>query len=103
MKKKNVKELHHAQVQPHVMGATVTPHGVTFRVWAPNAQSVFITGDFNNWKPYETSLVPEDGGCWAVHIDTAKAGDEYKYVIVNGDQHLHRNDPYARAVTHSIY
>jgi len=102
MKKKNGKKAAATQVQTHQMGATVTPKGVSFRVWAPHAQSVFVTGDFNDWKPYETSMVPEDGGCWAVHVDTAKPGHEYKYVIVNGEQHLYRNDPYARAVTHSV-
>ena len=102
MKKKNRKALDTAHVQPHAMGATVTPQGVTFRVWAPNAQSVFLTGDFNKWKPYETSMLPEEGGYWAIHVEEAKTGDEYKYVIVNGEQHLHRNDPYARAVTNSV-
>ncbi|HOY05259.1 MAG TPA: alpha-amylase family glycosyl hydrolase [Saprospiraceae bacterium] len=102
MKKKNGKKAAATQVQTHQMGATVTPKGVSFRVWAPHAQSVFVTGDFNDWKPYETSMIPEDGGCWAVHVDTAKPGHEYKYVIVNGEQHLYRNDPYARAVTHSV-
>ena len=101
MKKKNGKKAA-TQVQTHQMGATVTSKGVSFRVWAPHAQSVFVTGDFNDWKPYETSMVPEGDGCWAVHVDAAKPGDEYKYVIVNGEQHLHRNDPYARAVTHSV-
>ncbi len=29
------------------MGATPTAEGVTFRVWAPHAEKVYVTGTFN--------------------------------------------------------
>ncbi|HSO28222.1 MAG TPA: alpha-amylase family glycosyl hydrolase, partial [Anaerolineales bacterium] len=45
---------------------------------------------------------PEGNGYWARRVAAAQTGDEYKYVIVNGDQTLERNDPYARALTNSI-
>ena len=31
------------------LGAHVTDGGVTFRVWAPGARNVYVTGDFNGW------------------------------------------------------
>lgn len=83
------------------MGATPHTGGVFFRVWAPHANSVFVMGDFNDWKPFDISMLPQEGGEWAINVEQAKAGDEYKYVIKNGDLELHRNDPYARALTHS--
>ncbi len=84
------------------MGATPYAGGVFFRVWAPHAESVFVTGSFNDWMPYATSLLPLEGGQWAVNVDEAKPGDEYKFVLKNGDLELYRNDPYAREVTNSV-
>src|ERR1039458_3565538 len=33
--------------------------GVTFRVWAPNATSVYLPGNFNNWSTGTTHLTQE--------------------------------------------
>lgn len=87
--------------QMHKFGSTLHEKGVFFRVWAPNAESVFLTGTFNNWDSFNTSMLPEDDGSWGINIDNAKAGDEYKFIIKNGDKTLYRNDPYAREVTNS--
>ncbi len=84
------------------MGATPHENGVFFRVWAPHAQSVFLTGSFNDWKHYETSMLPQDGGQWAINVENAKPGDEYKFLFKNGDSEFFRNDPYAKAVTNSV-
>lgn len=83
------------QVVTHEMGATLTPEGVAFRVWAPNAGAVGVAGTFNDWKPQP--LEPEENGHWYGFVPEAKAGDEYKFQI--GD--LMRNDPYAREMTNS--
>jgi 1,4-alpha-glucan branching enzyme len=83
------------------MGAVVHKGGVAFRVWAPNAQAVFVKGDFNNWSDDATPLTTEENGYWYADVAPAKAGQEYKFVIVNGEQKLERIDPYARQVTSS--
>ncbi len=70
--------------------------GVTFRVWAPNASSVAVRGDFNGWG--QTPLFDEGNGLWARDIPAARAGQEYQYFI-NGQ--LWRRDPRARQVTGS--
>ena len=87
--------------QMHKFGSTLHEKGVFFRVWAPNAESVFLTGTFNNWDSFNTSMLPQDDGSWSINVDNAKAGDEYKFIIKNGDKTLYRNDPYAREVTNS--
>lgn len=84
------------------MGATVQKIGVTFRVWAPHAHQVYVVGSFNNWNETSHAMEPEDGGKWALHVDEARVGDEYRYLIENGDQKLSRIDPYTREVTNSV-
>jgi 1,4-alpha-glucan branching enzyme len=69
--------------------------GVMFRVWAPNASSVEVVGDFNGWQ-YGTHLVSEGNGDWSLDVDGARAGQEFKYVI---DGSRWRKDPRSRWVT----
>lgn len=84
------------------MGAVVHDGGVTFRVWAPHADSVSVVGDFNDWDPAATPLAPEGNGHWAVDVPVAKPGDEYKYHLVNGEASFDRIDPQAARVTNSV-
>lgn len=74
-------------------GAHAEGKGVTFRTYAPGAEGVNIFGSFNDWT--ETPMQRDDQGTYSIHIDNAKAGDLYKYVIYgrNGWRAEH-NDPY---------
>ncbi|WP_194973914.1 alpha-amylase family glycosyl hydrolase [Aquiflexum lacus] len=83
------------------MGSILGENGVTFRVWAPHADQVFVMGEFSEWREEQFPLDHEGDGYWAVHVNEANAGDEYKFIIINGDQRLHKNDPYALKLTHS--
>ena len=40
------------------MGAIPYDGGTTFRVWAPHAQAVFVTGTFDDWAMDATPLAP---------------------------------------------
>ena len=93
-----------AEKQPTIegMGPIVLNNGVAFRVWAPNADSVSVVGEFNEWKPCANPMNPEDSGCWFVVVENAKPGDEYKYQLANGEQTFQRIDPRVREVTNSI-
>jgi len=84
------------------MGAIVHADGVFFRVWAPHADKVFVTGDFNGWNDSAQSLEQEGNGYWGLNVENAKPGQQYKYIIHNGDMVLYRNDPYARHLTSSV-
>lgn len=86
----------------HGMGAIPYPGGAAFRVWAPHADQVSITGTFNNWSKTAHPLASEGNGYWSTDVPGAKAGDEYRYVIVSGSKELLRIDPYARDVTSSV-
>ena len=41
-----------------VMGAHIDGDAVQFRVWAPNAKSVSVIGDFNDWNPQAAPMTP---------------------------------------------
>ena len=89
-------------IRPY-MGATAFDGGVTFRVWAPNARSICVAGEFNQWSKTATPLFSEENGYWSVDEATAKVRQQYKFVITNRDSgtELWKNDPYARALTQS--
>jgi len=65
-----------------------------FRVWAPHAKAVFLTGSFNGWTEKEMSRLP-DGESFEITAEAVK-GDAYKYVIQTCDgRKLYKADPYA--------
>ncbi|MGN8632080.1 1,4-alpha-glucan branching protein GlgB [Blautia sp. HCP3S3_G3] len=70
--------------------------GVYFAVWAPNAQSVSVIGDFNDWD-HTANLMQKTGpiGVFETFIPKVKAGDLYKFHIVgmHGEE-LDKSDPY---------
>jgi 1,4-alpha-glucan branching enzyme len=58
------------------------PEGAWFAVWAPNADSVSVIGDFNGWNRNANMLVPrEQSGIWEGFIPGVKHGALYKYHV----------------------
>jgi 1,4-alpha-glucan branching enzyme len=86
------------------MGSTLYGGGATFRVWAPNADSVAVAGSFNGWSKQADPLAAEGNGYWSVDVDGARAGDGYKYVITYQSAVLNpwRPDPYGQAMATSV-
>ena len=82
-------------------GWPVGPRGVAFRVWAPNAQSVHVVGDFNGWNATTAALAPEGNGHWSLDHRNLLAGAHYMFAIDTGAQVHWKNDPRARRVTNS--
>ena len=71
--------------------------GVRFAVWAPNAECVAVTGDFNQWDARCHPMRQRSSGVWEIFIPGLKAGDTYKYLVrskFQGYQQL-KADPYA--------
>jgi 1,4-alpha-glucan branching enzyme len=67
-----------------------------FRVWAPNAKSVSVTGDFNEWDNDANHCIQISDGIWEAIIDNVKVFDCYKYAITTQDDRiLMKADPYA--------
>lgn len=84
------------------MGAILHDDGTAFRVWAPHAEQVFVTGSFNDWSEEAAPMDAEDEGFWYADIEGVAEGAEYRFVIRSGGELLSRIDPYARAVTNSV-
>ena len=59
--------------------------GAYFAVWAPNAERVSVTGDFNGWNKESHLLKPREdsSGLWEGFIPGIKKGAIYKYHIVS--------------------
>ena len=55
--------------------------GVRFAVWAPNAETVSVAGDFNQWDTRRHPMRLRDAGVWEIFLPGAKAGDSYKYLV----------------------
>lgn len=91
-----------ATIRPTGMGATIHGNGVAFRVWAPHADQVFVIGTFNAWNETSHPMARDANGMWSADLVEAKAGDEYRYLIINGEVRLRRIDPHSRAVTNSV-
>ena len=59
---------------PPGMGALPHPGGVAFRVWAPHAEAVHVTGSFNDWSEDACPLALEGNGVWAGNAPEARPG-----------------------------
>jgi 1,4-alpha-glucan branching enzyme len=82
------------------LGAHVATHegatGVTFAVWAPNAKSVSVVGNFNEWNGTKHPMRRlGSSGVWELFIPGLREGELYKYEIKAGRQKFLKADPYA--------
>jgi 1,4-alpha-glucan branching enzyme len=83
------------------LGAIPYGRGTTFRVWAPNADRVFVAGEWNGESETADELAREKGGLFSADVEGARAGQRYRFVLRRGAETLVRTDPRARRVVHS--
>ena len=80
------------------LGSFLDGDQCTFRVWAPQAQAVFVSGDFCGWEPtvHELTRINNEGIFEGI-VSNVRPYDSYKYVIKASDgRMLWKADPYAR-------
>ena len=66
-----------------------------FRVWAPNAQSISVVGDFNGWNRESHYCVPIGGGIWECIASNVSQYTVYKYCVRGADGQVKmKADPY---------
>lgn len=79
------------------LGSFLRGNTAVFRVWAPNAKTVSVVGDFNEWNPDTDCMENIGDGIWEKKIKGLKQYDIYKYAVTGPDGTvILKSDPYAR-------
>ena len=74
-------------------GAHPCGGGWVFRVWAPQARCVALSGDFNEWQRWDMRRLED--GTWELTVENARQFDGYQYVVTQGDgREVWKSDPY---------
>ena len=70
--------------------------GYLFRLWAPNAARVCVTGDFCAWDASAFPMARSEHGLWERFIPGLKQFDAYKYAVTSAQgKTVLKADPYA--------
>ncbi|MEW6614548.1 MAG: 1,4-alpha-glucan branching protein GlgB [Thermodesulfobacteriota bacterium] len=73
--------------------------GMLFAVWAPNAETVSVIGDFNGWKPnvHPLKAREDESGIWEAFVPGVGKGAPYKYHIASryNNYKVDKGDPLA--------
>ena len=85
-----------------VLGAQISRRArgcVEFSLWAPQAQSVSLVGDFNYWNGRINPMSAQgNSGVWSILIPGLCEGEKYKYEIrTDSGKVLLKSDPFAFA------
>ena len=78
-----------------------TRTGWVYREWAPAAEEMYLTGDFNNWDIYACPMKKLENGVFEVHIkgrNTLKSGDRVQAIVISSGKMLRRIPTYATRV-----
>jgi 1,4-alpha-glucan branching enzyme len=71
--------------------------GIVFRLWAPNAHSVSVIGDWNDWNTGATPMATlGESGIWECFVAGLQHGQRYKYHLVSNHRGytVDKADPY---------
>ena len=71
------------ELESLLFGPQRCDEGVRFRIHAPEAHAVYLTGSFNHWNPGGIPLAPRPGsaGAWEVTLALPPGNYEYRYII----------------------
>ena len=78
-----------------------TKTGWVYREWAPAAEAMFLTGDFNDWDLTACPMKKLDNGVFEVKLKGAKAlqaGQKIQAIVVHNGEYLRRIPTYATRV-----
>ena len=78
-----------------------TESGWYYREWAPEADKLYLTGDFCNWDRYAYPLQKKENGVFELFLpgqDSLRDGAEVMCIVVNNGQELERIPLYANYV-----
>ena len=78
-----------------------TRTGWVYREWAPAAEEMYLTGDFNNWDIYANPMERLENGIFEIFIkgkNTLKSGQKVQAIVKHNGQILRRIPLYATRV-----
>ena len=78
-----------------------TQTGWVYREWAPGADAMYLTGDFNGWDRRSCSMTRLDGGVWEVYLDgkdALRSGQRVSAIVIRDGRELERIPAYATRV-----
>ena len=78
-----------------------TPTGWVYREWAPAADQMYLTGDFNNWEIESCPMTRLENGIFEVHLkgrNALKIGQKVQAIVINSGKILRRIPIYATRV-----
>ena len=78
-----------------------TDDGWVYREWAPAAESMYLTGDFNGWDIYACPMQKKENGIFELHLvgrDALLVGQKLQTVVISGGRVLRRIPLYATRV-----
>ena len=78
-----------------------TDDGWIYREWAPAADRMYLTGDFNNWNPTANQMDKLSDGVFEIKLEgenAPKAGEKIQAVVFAGGELLRRIPLYATRV-----
>lgn len=65
-----------------VANPEIVEEGAVFRYFNPDAKSVFLVGDFNNWSPNADAMKDLNGdGHWSLFYPLRPGTYQYKFVV----------------------
>ncbi len=85
----------------HYFGFHPTEDGWVYREWAPAAEAMFLTGDFNGWDPESCPMKALENGVFEVHLEGKDAlypGQKVQAIVIHGGRTLRRIPLYATRV-----
>ncbi|XP_073673467.1 1,4-alpha-glucan-branching enzyme [Garra rufa] len=82
-------------------------NSLVFKEWAPAAEALFLTGDFNDWNNFSHPYTKKDFGKWELHIPPKEEktpavthNSKLKVVVhTRAGERLYRISPWAKYVT----
>ena len=79
------------------LGAHPDATGTWFAVWAPNAASVDVLGDFDGWSGQQMEPIGRSG-IWSRHVAGALVGQSYRYAVTSHHgERMEKSDPIGAA------
>ena len=82
-------------------GIHPTDDGWVYREWAPAAEQMYFTGDFNGWNTRSCPMTKLENGIFEVHIkgkNSLRKGQKVQAIVINGGNELRRIPIYATRV-----